>query len=611
MKGDTTGHRPRNREELTFRMIVGVVVMAFKKAAFHASYLVFLVIIALGLFFFNAISSKHFIRKDLTDDKLFSVSEAFKRILLKLEDPVDVTLYLSREVPDQFKNLRRDTIDKFKEFEIYSGGNFRWKIVDPDKKEETRDKLKSYGIPQLEGGVIKKEERSSRRFYSGIRISYMEKRPVIVPEYYDVQSLEYDLASKFMQLVREHKPRIQFFTSIESEPAPQVSDASPRYQVYYDQYTPIMDIDDIKDKFAVTRTKLTRHDTVDESTDCLVIAQPDKLNQRQKYEINRYLYNGGNVIVFVSKRTIVKERRLMFKYLDPKLDDLFRFWGFDVEDKMVADLYSGQMVRTRFQRGEIVQNVGRSPLIVKAIGKGLNQESPITRRIESLNFPWVAPIVVDSERLADNGLKATALVQSSAKSWVLTDPSRYVSDIVPPESEADFDGNQTLVMLVNGKFPMYYTQVPKWPEEDGNEAAVASADADVETTSAVESKQGKLLLVSSVDVIKFNYWQHMQIDPSYRNNVLFFLNSLELFSMGEDLIEVRMKTQTARKLDETTMSQKLMLKIFNIGVVPALVVICGVIRVIWRRREKKHYLKNLRSNRKSESVSKPSERSSG
>ena len=87
--------------------------MARSKIQFRSTYIIFLGIIALALILINAIASKYFFRTDLTRDKLFSVSEATERIFSRLDDRMHVTYYLSEKLPEQLRNHKRDTVDKF------------------------------------------------------------------------------------------------------------------------------------------------------------------------------------------------------------------------------------------------------------------------------------------------------------------------------------------------------------------------------------------------------------------------------------------------------------------------------------------------------------------
>jgi len=77
-------------------------------------------------------------RFDLTSDKLYTMSPSVKKILSKLEAPIEVTYYVSssEKMPTQWKNLERDVIDKLRELKIASKGKLTYKVFDPSKEEE-------------------------------------------------------------------------------------------------------------------------------------------------------------------------------------------------------------------------------------------------------------------------------------------------------------------------------------------------------------------------------------------------------------------------------------------------------------------------------------------
>ena len=51
------------------------------------------------------------------------------------------------------------------------------------------------------------------------------------------------------------------------------------------------------ENYQVDRIRLTKEEPIPEGTDTLVIVAPEELNERQRYEINRFLAGGGSVII--------------------------------------------------------------------------------------------------------------------------------------------------------------------------------------------------------------------------------------------------------------------------------------------------------------------------
>jgi len=97
----------------------------------------------------------------------------------------------------------------------------------------------------------------------------------------------------------------------------------------------------------------------------------------------------------------------------------------------------------------------------------------------------------------------------------------------------------------------------------------------------ITPKSGNLLVVSSSDVVNVDYLT-MQ---SYQPNLFFFRNAIEVFSLGEELINIRAKTMDERNLTETTDGQRTRYKILNMAIVPLLLIAFGVVRYAFRRRQ--------------------------
>lgn len=139
--------------------------------------------------FVNLIAARGLVRYDLTADKRFSVSEPTQRILRGLRESVKVTAYLSEKMPVGFETLRRDLIDKFKEFAVLSNGNFEYRFVDPGNDEKMIQELANRGIRQLQGQVMQRDEFTVVNFFSSLEVSYFDKEPEVIPVVQNVDDL--------------------------------------------------------------------------------------------------------------------------------------------------------------------------------------------------------------------------------------------------------------------------------------------------------------------------------------------------------------------------------------------------------------------------------------
>jgi len=84
-----------------------------------------LIALALILVAFNYLLSRVPARIDLTDGKLYTLSEGTKKILRNLQTPVKVKLYVSQgeSVPVQLRGFAQRVEDLVREFKSVAGSN--------------------------------------------------------------------------------------------------------------------------------------------------------------------------------------------------------------------------------------------------------------------------------------------------------------------------------------------------------------------------------------------------------------------------------------------------------------------------------------------------------
>ena len=68
-------------------------------------------------------------------------------------------------------------------------------------------------------------------------------------------------------------------------------------------------------------------------------------------------------------------------------------------------------------------------------------------------------------------------------------------------------------------------------------------------------------------------------------NLTFFLNAVDYLTLDADLIAIRAKNISNKPLKQITDSAKNWVKIINIGLIPVLVIIIGVVRFYLRKRQ--------------------------
>lgn len=148
-----------------------------------------------------------------------------------------------------------------------------------------------------------------------------------------------------------------------------------------------------------------------------------------------------------------------------------------------------------------------------------------------------------------------------------------------------------LAVLAEGQFSDAYQDKkrPAWVEEMPADVATAQPVAkapDKVKSEPVQLRPGKLLLIGAATP-----FQKQLIQSGGHLN--FFLNAMDVLTLGDALIGIRSKGQVSRVLPKVSVPAKLAWRLFVIFFVPALVAMMGLGRAFMRRQKKQRYLKSL------------------
>ena len=84
--------------------------------------------------FVNIIAVRFFTRFDLTKSKIYTLSDASKRIVKNLDDKFIVKAYFTSDLPAPYNNNRRYLQDQLDEYRAYGGGNFQYEIRSEERR---------------------------------------------------------------------------------------------------------------------------------------------------------------------------------------------------------------------------------------------------------------------------------------------------------------------------------------------------------------------------------------------------------------------------------------------------------------------------------------------
>ena len=133
---------------------------------------IFIGIVIFAFILVNLISMNLFVRFDLTDNQMFSLSESSKKTIMKIDDPLTIDLYFSDDLPGQLQNNKRFVQDLLEEYSAYSK-NVKFYFIPND--EEFSSKAQSDGILSQDIQVIENDEISFKTIFMGMKIRFAGK----------------------------------------------------------------------------------------------------------------------------------------------------------------------------------------------------------------------------------------------------------------------------------------------------------------------------------------------------------------------------------------------------------------------------------------------------
>ncbi|MBN2104623.1 GldG family protein [bacterium] len=562
-------------------------------------------------------------RLDLTADQVYKLSPSVKKILAKLEAPIEITYYVSssEKMPTQWKNLERDVIDKLKDLETASKGMLTYKVFDPSAEEEKesyeekkqqeaeetgetdeKSKITRKKIAErlYEKGVIpfgvqstERDEFAIKRVYSSLVLSYLDRKEDIIeevrPETFG--TLEYEIMSRIYKLISNKRPKIGFYPSDPEIP--------PQMQQYYRQQTP-PDMYETTVKllreqgYDVTRTNIKLEDPIPYDIQTMVLMLDQPLNERQLYEIDKLVHRGVRLVMAANMhnyqispaRNAPGEFDLRGMPTNININDLVKKYGFEFDNKMFMDKNTAfiqvPVYKTRsmgiFQVREQRMEPVTKPVMIRVNTQSINNNLSIANGVNDLFYMYGTRLTVNEDKLEQDTLNYEPLFTSSDFSWTREGAGYGPVNEDPPALE-NVLRYQPLGILIQGKFKPKYVDVniPEWPKEPGEESEEAPLNLPSEIIGP--SKENKIIAIGCSNIFKSDMLE------SVTSHKALLINCVDALTLGDELINIRSKNLAAHRIRETSPAAKAFSKFFVIWFVPLCFVGLGIYLNIRRKKK--------------------------
>lgn len=482
----------------------------------------------------NFITVRLFTRFDLTDQQVFTLSDASIDLVENLDDRVTVRAYFTEDLPAPYNNTRRSVLDILNEYRAYAGDNVEFEFIDPAGEEGEQD-ARQQGVPAVEVQVVEEDKFQVKRAHLGIVFLY-EDRKEVIPVVQNLGSLEYDISSAIKRLTTRVKKRVGYTTGHGEAQTEQYRRAFQELTKQYD----------------LVAVDLTKDEPIPADLAAVVVAAPaSTFSDTAQYHLDQYLMSGGRIAFLLNRMNVELNAQYRFaQEVTLGLDDQLQHYGVRVNADLVRDQQCANITVMQQQGMFQFQSQVPFPYLPNASDFG---DNPMVKDFQSLIFYFASS--VDTSYASSKGLSAEVLIRSSEKSgrasgFVMIDPFQKWQPTDYTEASIP------LAAVIKGSFTSYFEGKDRTPER-------------------TSSPDTRIVVVGDGDFMRDDM-------AGSRNNATFFVNIVDYLADDAGLITIRSKNIAQPPLDQVEDGTKQLIKYSNLLLPPLLVVGYGLMR--WRRR---------------------------
>jgi ABC-type uncharacterized transport system involved in gliding motility auxiliary subunit len=513
-----------------------------------------IVLLLLGLVLVNYLASSIPVRIDATAESIYSLSDGTKTMLGKIEEPVSIDLYFSRDasgLPIAYKNYAARVQEMLRQYVRASRGKLTLNVINPRADTPDEEKATASGLtPQV-------AQQGGEQFFFGLIVTQADQQkniPAFTPQ--REQFLEYDLSKLIYSVQQLDKRKLGLISSLPlqgTSPQQMQMMMMMRQQPQPSQ----MIVTELEQSFQIVPVEPTATE-LPAGLDVLLVAHPQNVSPKLQFAIDQFLLGGKPVILAVDpssqhfKRQSNPQQQMMGQgpqNVSSDLPTLLNAYGIQYDpQKVVGDLENATQVQTGGG------GIARYPIWLSLRGKeAFNQKSLPTAQLNSAMFIEAGSIA----KKEGVDVTFTPLVETSAQAG---DVASMMLQFAQPDDVAKQltpSGKKTIAALVTGKFKSAFPDGPPKDAKPADDPASKEAPKKEEPKPAgdvlKESKgTSTLFVVADTDwlfddysVRKFNFFGQTAAEP-FNDNLAFAANTVEFLGGSPDLISIRGKGTSLR-----------------------------------------------------------------
>jgi ABC-type uncharacterized transport system involved in gliding motility auxiliary subunit len=487
-----------------------------KQSVYSLGSLLLLVVLFVALTMIAGTLLKGF-RFDLTENRLFTLSEGTGRILESLEEPVTLYFYFSQDASREIPAVRayaKRVNELLDEFVDRAGGMLSVQHIDPEPFSEEEDEAAAFGLQAAPINTV------GDTLYFGIAASNsldeFQVMPFLQPS--KEKFLEYDLAKMVSSLGNPQKKVLGLLSMLDLDGGYDPASGMVEPWVIYQQLEQLFEMRSI-DPLA---------DALPDDVDVLLLVHPRDLSDGMLYAVEQFVLGGGNLVAFLdpfaeSDRGDPNDPMAQMQMgSSSDLGPLLEAWGVAYDPvRVVGDLQFG-----------IGSGNTRHIGILSVPAEGMNAEDIVSADLEVVNFSstgWLRP--ADGAQTRFEPLvwsSENAAPMDAARLRFLANPNDLLTDFNPTGER------YPLAARVSGPA----------------EAVLAAPSDGDETRIERAGEQGiNVLLFADSDLLTDRMW--VQVQPlfgatAFADNGNLAINAVDNMLGNCDLISIRTRATSAR-----------------------------------------------------------------
>jgi ABC-type uncharacterized transport system involved in gliding motility, auxiliary component len=486
-------------------------------------------------------------RWDLTENHLYTLSQGSQRIVQKLDTPVEVRFYYSKDnasTPVYLRTYAQEVEDLLSEFQQASHGKIRIVKLDPKPDSDAEDSARLDGV---EGQTVNLNDK----VYLGLAVSCLDAKtaiPFLSPGRESL--LEYDVSRAISSVANPKKAVIGVMSAL-----PVLGRNNPMMMTQRRQQgsAPWVFAQELKENYTVREVPLTA-DKIDDDISVLLVYYPKGITDAAQYAIDQFLLRGGKLVALLDPFSFVDFQMsgqggmMGGGGFSASLDKLLKAWGINfTSNQVVAD----PTFATKIQReANVVQS---DPSVLSLTGDAINRSDPLGAASNDVLFPFAGAFLGTP---ADS-LKEVVLISSSEQSGLIDSMSVQMGSDSIRKSLKPAHTRYPLAIRLTGKFKTAFPggKPAAPPAESANPSATptptpANSSTPVPLKEAVN--EGVVVLIGDADfafdTIAGSEQQvlNQTVFSPTNGNLNFIESSIEMLAGDSNLMSIRSRASANR-----------------------------------------------------------------